>query len=66
LPADVVPATQPRQRRLSRFGVASLPLHKSSDFSPKERGHRKTALRSKNPRLAQGFVVDGERDVPSS
>jgi hypothetical protein len=60
-----MPAAKSRQRRLPRFGVAALSLYKSSDLSPKERRHRKSALGSQNPSLAQGLIVHSKRDVSS-
>jgi len=58
-----MPAAKSRQRRLPRFRVPALSFYKAGDLSPKERGHRKSALGSQNPSLAQGLIVDGKRDV---
>ena len=58
-------AAKSLQRRLPRFGVAALSLYKPGNLSPKERGHRKSALGSQNSSLAQGLVVDGQRDISS-
>jgi hypothetical protein len=59
-----MPASKACQCGLSCLGVAALSLYEPSDLSSKERGHRESALGSQNPSLAQGLVVDSQRDVP--
>jgi hypothetical protein len=50
--AEMMPTAKSRQCRLPRLGIATLSLYKPSDFSPKERRHRKSALGSQNSGLA--------------
>ena len=56
-------APESPDRRVARFGVATLTLHQGGKLSPEEGRNREATLRSKHARLAECLLIEGERDV---
>jgi hypothetical protein len=61
--AQGLSAAQAPDRSFSCPRIASLTLYQRGDLLAQKRRHRQSSLGSEHPSLAQGLLVEGERDV---
>jgi hypothetical protein len=52
-----LPASEPADSSVARFGIATLALDQCGELSPQERRNRKTPLRGKYARFSECLLV---------